>query len=182
MNFHTKRRSLTAKRFFTLIFIICREILWKRGNSLHRFFQRSINLTFCPFLLYYMFKLCFFKYYLYSILIVCLLHHRTILISRFTVRLIISSRESAKNWYTHIFTTSKFYFLSTKLHIIFFFSNAIKAPVCLAHIQSLKIVLACVWPVDISFFKIRAYTGILITELHKILPVDQIWHTICFCK
>lgn len=128
MNFHTEGRSLPVKRFYTLTCIICREILWKRRISLHRFFQRSRNLTFCLFLLYYMFKLCFSKYYLCSILVVCLLHHRTLLISRFTVILISSGGSAKKCIYTH-FHYLNISYLSTKLRITFFFSNAMKATV-----------------------------------------------------
>lgn len=95
MDFHTEGRSPPAKRFFTLTSVICRERLWKSRTFPHRFFQRSMNLVFCLFL-YYMLKLCFSEYYLY-ISTVWLLHHKTLLIWKFTVRLIISSRGSAKN-------------------------------------------------------------------------------------
>lgn len=99
--------------------IICRERLWGKGSDFQRFIRRSRNLVFCLLLLYYMLKIWFSEYYLYSILIPYFLHHKSHLIWRFTIRPITSSRESTKK---DVHTTSlpkNFIFLSINYIALF---------------------------------------------------------------
>ena len=118
---------MASREIFHLdVYHLQKEIMQKRKltSEIHEKIYKP-GFFFCLLLLYYMLKISFPEYYLYSIVIPYILHRRSHLGLKFTIRLITSSRGSTKNDVYPLLFTKNFIFY--KITYYFFFSNAIKA-------------------------------------------------------